>query len=116
MRLTNIATRLAGIAIERKEAEERISFMAHHDMLTGLPNRTLLQARINEAIVQAERMKKSVAVLFIDLDYFKHINDSLGHPVGDQVLKMAAQRLQQCLRRGDGLARLGGDEFIITLP
>ena len=116
MRLADIATRMAGIAIERKEAEERISFMAHHDMLTGLPNRTLLQDRINQAIAQAKHQGKSVAVLFIDLDYFKHINDSLGHPVGDKVLKMAAQRLQHCLRRGDSLARLGGDEFIITLP
>ncbi|WP_286757858.1 EAL domain-containing protein, partial [Ralstonia sp. RL] len=116
MRLADFATRMAGIAIERKQAEDRISFMAHHDMLTGLPNRTLLQDRASQAIAQAARQSRSVAVLFIDLDHFKHINDSLGHPVGDQVLRMAALRLQDCLRKGDSLARLGGDEFIITLP
>ncbi|MGH8806492.1 MAG: EAL domain-containing protein, partial [Noviherbaspirillum sp.] len=101
---------------ERKLAEERIRFMAHHDMLTGLINRPQLQERVSEAIAQARHSGKIVAMLFIDLDYFKHINDSLGHPVGDQLLTMAAARLQQCLREGDILARLGGDEFIITLP
>ncbi|HYD63500.1 MAG TPA: EAL domain-containing protein [Noviherbaspirillum sp.] len=101
---------------ERKQAEERIRFMAHHDMLTGLLNRQQLQERVGEAIAQAERSGKIVAMLFIDLDYFKHINDSLGHPVGDQLLKMAASRLEQCLRDEDILARLGGDEFIMMLP
>ncbi|WP_198358718.1 sensor domain-containing protein [Noviherbaspirillum autotrophicum] len=116
MRLADIAARMAGIAIERKQAEERIGFMAHHDMLTGLPNRALLLDRAAQAIAQAGRQGNCVAVLFIDLDYFKNINDSLGHPVGDQVLRMAAQRLQDCLRKGDSLARLGGDEFVIALP
>jgi len=116
LRLADMATRIAGIAIERKQAEERISYMAHHDSLTGLPNRVLLQDRLKQAVAQAQRMQKIVAVMFIDLDYFKHINDSLGHQVGDRLLQLVAHRLQLCLRRGDSLARLGGDEFVLVLP
>jgi diguanylate cyclase (GGDEF)-like protein/PAS domain S-box-containing protein len=99
-----------------KQAEERIRHMANHDALTGLPNRVLLQDRLNQAIAYAHRNRSRVAILFIDLDYFKNINDSLGHHIGDQVLKMAAMRLQQCLREGDSVARLGGDEFVLILP
>ncbi|WP_136417715.1 EAL domain-containing protein [Herbaspirillum sp. ST 5-3] len=116
LRLADIAARIAGIAIERKQAEERISYMAHHDALTGLPNRALLQDRLKQSVVQVQRTGKSVAVMFIDLDYFKHINDSLGHQIGDQLLQMVAERLQACLRKGDSLARLGGDEFLLILP
>ncbi|MCY0911763.1 bifunctional diguanylate cyclase/phosphodiesterase [Massilia antarctica] len=101
---------------ERKLADERIHHMVGHDALTGLPNRTLLQDRMRQAIAFAHRSGLRVAVLFIDLDYFKNINDSLGHHVGDQVLKMTAMRLQQCLRVGDSVARLGGDEFVLILP
>lgn len=101
---------------ELKHAEERIVHMADHDALTGLPNRALLQDRMQQAIAFAHRNRRRVAVLFIDLDYFKNINDSLGHHIGDQVLKMAATRLQQCLREGDSVARLGGDEFVLILP
>ncbi|MDQ1835093.1 bifunctional diguanylate cyclase/phosphodiesterase [Massilia scottii] len=101
---------------ERKLADERIHHMADHDALTGLPNRTLLQDRMHQAIAFAHRNRRRVAILFIDLDYFKNINDSLGHHIGDHVLKMAAMRLQQCLREGDSVARLGGDEFVLILP
>ncbi|WP_167083945.1 bifunctional diguanylate cyclase/phosphodiesterase [Massilia frigida] len=101
---------------ERRQADERIHHMADHDALTGLPNRTLLQDRMHQAIAFAHRNRRRVAILFIDLDYFKNINDSLGHHIGDQVLKMAAIRLQQCLREGDSVARLGGDEFVLILP
>jgi diguanylate cyclase (GGDEF)-like protein/PAS domain S-box-containing protein len=101
---------------ERKTAEQRIHYLAQHDALTGLPNRMLCEDRIEQAITQAHRIGGQVAILFLDLDGFKHINDSLGHQVGDQVLQETAQRLQQCLRGGDSVARLGGDEFIITLP
>ncbi|MEN3293259.1 MAG: hypothetical protein V7642_2512 [Burkholderiales bacterium] len=101
---------------ERKQAEERIRYMADHDALTGLPNRALFRDRVKQAIAIAHREQTQVAVLFIDLDYFKHINDSLGHHIGDRLLQMVAVRLQQCVREGDSLARLGGDEFVLSLP
>jgi diguanylate cyclase (GGDEF)-like protein/PAS domain S-box-containing protein len=101
---------------ERKQQEERIHYMAHYDMLTGLPNRAVLRDRVNQAIAQAHRHQYLVAVLLIDLDYFKNINDSLGHQVGDRLLQKATERLQRCVREGDSVARLGGDEFVISLP
>ena len=100
----------------RKEAEEQVRHMADHDALTGLPNRALLKDRMDQAIAGAHRNRSRVAILFIDLDYFKNINDSLGHHIGDVVLQMTAQRLQSCLREGDSVARLGGDEFVLSLP
>lgn len=99
----------------RKQAEERIRFMAHHDALTGLPNRQLLQDRVSQAIALGRRTGTQLALLFIDLDDFKRINDSLGHEVGDCLLQMVAQRLKACLREGDSIARLGGDEFVLTV-
>ncbi|HXX10060.1 MAG TPA: EAL domain-containing protein [Burkholderiales bacterium] len=101
---------------ERKRAEERISFQAYHDLLTQLPNRALFKDRLSVALTQAQRSGRLVAVLFIDLDRFKLINDSLGHAEGDELLKGVAGRLQSCVRRSDTLARLGGDEFTILLP
>ncbi|MEP4544979.1 MAG: EAL domain-containing protein [Saccharospirillum sp.] len=110
------AVHLAGIAIDRARAEARIQYMAHHDELTGLPNRSLLQDRIDGAIESARRRQSRTAVLMIDLDRFKHVNDSLGHQTGDVLLKEVAGRLQRCVRSSDTIARLGGDEFVISLP
>ena len=101
---------------ERKAAEQRVHYLAHYDALTGLPNRTLLQDRLEQAITAAKRSNGTVALLFLDLDHFKVINDSLGHTIGDEVLKDVAHRLQHTLREVDTVGRLGGDEFIIVLP
>ncbi len=100
---------------ERKEQEERIEHLAHHDALTGLPNRLLFQERLRLTVEQAERLGNEIAVLFIDLDRFKTINDSLGHHVGDGLLQSVAERLQRAIRGGDTVSRLGGDEFVIIL-
>jgi len=101
---------------ERKKAEEIISYQANHDLLTGLPNRTLLKDRLSLAIAQARRSEQSLAVLFLDLDRFKLVNDTLGHVAGDELLQAVAARLKDCLRDGDTLARVGGDEFMLLLP
>ena len=100
---------------ERKNAEQRISYMASHDALTGLPNRTLLQDRIQQTLAHNHRRKQKAALLFIDLDKFKSINDTLGHAVGDSLLQQASQRLLAEVRSEDTVARQGGDEFIILL-
>jgi diguanylate cyclase (GGDEF)-like protein/PAS domain S-box-containing protein len=101
---------------ERKAAESRISFLAQHDMLTRLPNRSLMHDRLSQAIANAQRSREHVALLFADLDRFKNINDSLGHQVGDLLLQAVAERLLHCVRRGDTVSRVGGDEFILILP
>jgi diguanylate cyclase len=101
---------------ERKQAEEVINFQAYHDLLTHLPNRALLKDRLTLAIAQARRNRRKLAVMFLDLDRFKVVNDTLGHTVGDRLLKAVANRLQSCLRSGDTLARFGGDEFMLLLP
>lgn len=101
---------------ERKEAQQVINFQAYHDLLTHLPNRALLKDRLSLAIAQARRSKRRLAVMFLDLDRFKLVNDTLGHTMGDRLLKAVANRLQGCLRRGDTLSRFGGDEFTLLLP
>ncbi len=101
---------------ERKLAEERIQHLAHYDTLTGLPNRALFSDRLQQALIYAQRNQTSVALLFMDLDRFKQINDTLGHGIGDQLLQMVAQRLLECIREQDTVSRQGGDEFIAVLP
>jgi diguanylate cyclase (GGDEF)-like protein/PAS domain S-box-containing protein len=113
--LVELASRLASIAIERRRTEERIRHMAHHDALTGLPNRILLDDRLKQAMLQAQRFDHFVMVALVDLDDFKLINDSLGHNVGDELLKAVAERMVRCVRRTDTVARLGGDEFVIVM-
>jgi diguanylate cyclase (GGDEF)-like protein/PAS domain S-box-containing protein len=100
---------------ERKRAEAEIEHMAYHDALTGLPNRLLLDDRLSQAIAHAGRLGNMIGVLFFDLDNFKSVNDSLGHPIGDLLLKKVVERLGQRLRMSDSIARMGGDEFVVVL-
>ncbi len=100
---------------DRTRAEQEIHHLANYDSLTGLPNRNLLHDRLQQAIVQSARMQGSVGVLFLDLDRFKGVNESLGHKAGDQLLRTVAERLRVCVRESDTLARVGGDEFVIIL-
>jgi diguanylate cyclase (GGDEF)-like protein/PAS domain S-box-containing protein len=101
---------------DRQRAEEVISYQAYHDILTDLPNRILFKDRLGLAVIQAKRKQTELAVMFIDLDRFKLVNDTLGHVKGDELLQQVSLRLKECLRRGDTLARQGGDEFTIVLP
>jgi diguanylate cyclase (GGDEF)-like protein/PAS domain S-box-containing protein len=113
MDLVNAASRIAGIAIERRIVEKRIHHMAHHDALTGLPNRALLKDRLAQLLLYAEHFESKLSVAFIDLDNFKLINDGLGHNAGDEVLQIIARRMTSCVAAGDTVVRLGGDEFVI---
>ena len=98
-----------------KEADERILFLAHHDPLTGLPNRTLLRDRVQQAFCQADREGTKVGFLYLDLDNFKYVNDSQGHPAGDKLLKQVSECIRSCVRNSDTVSRLGGDEFAVVL-
>ena len=100
----------------RKATEQQIEFLAYHDALTGLPNRLLVRDRLRQATAYADRTRSRVALIFLDLDNFKTINDSLGHFVGDTLLKTAANRLRECVRDTDTISRQGGDEFLILIP
>ena len=98
-----------------EQATAQMTYMAEHDFLTGLPNRSLLTDRLAQSIALAQRHGNRVALMYLDLDHFKHINDSLGHAVGDQLLQSVAKRLQECIRHSDTVCRQGGDEFVVLL-
>lgn len=100
---------------ERKKLESRLEYMAYHDVLTDLPNRRLLYVNLHHALTAAKAREEMVAVLFLDCDHFKEINDTWGHNIGDIFLKRLAERLKSCVRDGDTVARLGGDEFVVLL-
>lgn len=101
---------------ERKAVEDRMTYMAQHDVLTGLPNRMLFQDRLQQAITYAERRHTNVALLFLDLDRFKNVNDTLGHHYGDLLLQEVTRRIRLCVRNSDTVSRQGGDEYVIMLP
>ena len=114
--LEQTAADLSAALREREAAREKIEFIAFHDSLTGLPNQKLAEDRFSQAIAYADRKHDKVALLFIDLDNFKTINDSLGHSVGDGLICEVASRLHQCVRETDTISRRGGDEFLVVLP
>ncbi|SDM58881.1 diguanylate cyclase (GGDEF) domain-containing protein [Geoalkalibacter ferrihydriticus] len=110
----DITQRLA-VEATLRENQDRLDYLAHHDPLTNLPNRLRFNARLQQAMARARETHRQIALLVLDLDRFKNINDSLGHELGDQVLREVAGRLRRCLRGGDTVARLGGDEFVVIL-
>lgn len=114
-RLVVAAVRAQTMTEAAEATAVQMCHMAQHDVLTGLPNRSLLMDRLAQAIAFAHRHGKKVALIYLDLDHFKHINDSLGHAVGDQLLQSAARRLQECVRQSDTVCRQGGDEFVVLL-
>ena len=100
---------------ERKMYEEKLTYKAYHDTLTGLPNRRMFKERLKQSIKEAEKYNRNMAVMYMDMDKFKNINDTFGHDVGDELLKQFAQRVKECIRESDIFARQGGDEFTILL-
>lgn len=113
---TNLLVRSIRYAIERKRAEETIRRLAYYDPLTGLPNRVLFTDRLTLALAHAERNQQKLAVMLLDLDRFKNINDTLGHTMGDRLLRVVGDQLRDHLRKNDTVARMGGDEFMLLLP
>ncbi len=123
LNLALILGRVCGLAIsnsrvyeKNRQAEEMIRYQAYHDGLTNLPNRNLFNEQLAHALIEAEQGQKLLAVLFVDLDRFKEVNDSLGHDAGDVLIRQVAERLQDSVRNGDTVARMGGDEFLLCLP
>ena len=114
--LLEMAQRLGAVCMEHRQMAAQIAFQAQHDTLTQLPNRALLNERLEQAINRAARREEGIALLFVDLDGFKQVNDTLGHAVGDELLRNITQRLGRAIRSGDTLARIGGDEFVLLLP
>jgi diguanylate cyclase (GGDEF)-like protein len=104
------------LAERKRKAQERLAYMATHDPLTGLPNRPLFKDRLTLALTHAKRDQQRLAVMLLDLDHFKDVNDALGHTVGDELLQVISARLRMALRQGDTVARIGGDEFLLLLP
>jgi diguanylate cyclase (GGDEF)-like protein len=115
LELVKMAGRLAAIVIEQRQLADQLTHQAQHDALTGLPNRLLFRDRLQQAVVQARQHERLAGLLYIDLDRFKLINDTLGHAAGDRLLYQVTQRLQGCVRPNDTLARMGGDEFTVVL-
>ena len=116
IKLMEFVSQQIATAIERKQAEERLKFLSLYDYLTKLPNRVLFYDRMKQEIAYAKREKKKFALMFLDLDNFKEVNDKFGHDIGDQILQGLAKRFSKLLRKSDTICRLGGDEFIILLP
>jgi diguanylate cyclase len=114
--LTETHARLSELAVRREQEVASVRHFAYHDELTGLPNRALLLDRLNQALVRAKRQHKQLAVLLLDLDGFKDVNDRLGHIAGDKLLQRVAERLLSCIRGSDTACRYGGDEFVVLLP
>jgi diguanylate cyclase (GGDEF)-like protein len=112
----NLLVRSLHYAIERKRAEDTIKNLAYHDPLTGLPNRTLFNDRFAMAMAESRRYHKKIALIMLDLDNFKEVNDNLGHSVGDELLKEVSSRLVSILRQTDTVCRMGGDEFALIVP
>jgi diguanylate cyclase (GGDEF)-like protein len=110
-----MVTVIAKDITERKQAENKLTHMATHDFLTGLPNRILFNDRLTMALAQAQRHQQKLCVMLLDLDYFKDVNDTLGHSVGDKLLRIVGERLTALLRTSDTVARMGGDEFLLLL-